>query len=381
MNISQHLEALEIYLKKENFKGYDPFDALNSPLLKNLSFDSKSLRILYIQSLKRLPLNIRPLLGIKKDFNPKGAGLFLWGYAKLYEIYRKPEHLEKIKFFLDLLEKLKSEGYSGNCWGYNFDWQSRAFYLPRQTPTLVNSSFIGHALIDTHSYTGSERGLEMAVSIKDFILEDLNRTQDGSCFCFSYSPVDETAIHNANLLGASFLIRLYRYTGDESTRDAALAALSYSMKRQRPEGSWFYADTDIQRWIDSFHTGFNLQSISYFLEEGFGREFQDAFDRGVEFYARNFFRPDGAPYYYSGRLYPVDIHSSAQAVVFFSRFGGEYRELAGTSLRWMIDNMRDGGGLFYYRKGRLIKNKVPYMRWSQAWAFHALTEYLLHRKT
>jgi hypothetical protein len=381
MNVNQHLEDLELYLEKENFKGYDPFDALNSPLLKNLSFNNRSLRILYIQTLKRLPLNLRPILGIKKDYNPKGVGLFLWGYAKLYRIYKKSEYLEKIEFFLDLLEDLRSEGYSGSCWGYNFDWQSRAFYLPRHTPTLVNSSFIGHALIDTLEYARDKRSLDMAVSIKDFILNDLNRTQDGSSFCFSYSPIDETAIHNANLLGASFLIRLYRYTKDESIKDAALASLAYSMKYQRADGSWFYAETDIQRWVDSFHTGFNLQSIFYFLEEGLGMEFQDAFATGVKFYAENFFRPDGAPYYYSGRLYPIDIHSSAQAVVFFSRLGGKYQDLAEKALGWMIDNLRDGVGLFYYRKGRIIRNKIPYMRWSQAWAFHALTEYLLPHKT
>jgi rhamnogalacturonyl hydrolase YesR len=378
MNIDRCLEELELYLEKEHFKGYDPFDALNSPLLKNLSFNNRALRILYIQMLKRLPFNFRSVLSIKKDYNPKGVGLFLWGYAKLYEIYKKPEYLEKIEFFLDLLEDLRSEGYSGSCWGYNFDWQSRAFYLPRYTPTLVNSSFIGHALLDTHEYTKNRKSIEMALSIKDFILNDLNRTRDGFSFCFSYSPVDETAIHNANLLGASLLIRLYKYTKDESIRDAALAGLSYSMKYQRADGSWFYAETDIQRWIDSFHTGFNLQSLLYFLDEGFGNNFQEAIMKGIDFYAGNFFRPDGTPFYYSDRLYPIDIHSSAQAVVFFSKLGGKYQSAAESVLNWMLNNLRDQEGFFYYRKGRFARNKIPYIRWSQAWAFHALTEYLLY---
>jgi hypothetical protein len=380
MDVYQHLRELESYLEKEQFKGYDPFDALNSPLLKTLSFNNKQLRILYIQMLRRLPFNSRPILGIKKDYNPKGVGLFLWGYSKLYEIHKKAEYLEKIEFFLDLLEELRSEGYSGNCWGYNFDWQSRAFYLPRYTPTLVNSSFIGHALIDTYEYTKNRKTIEMALPIKDFILNSLNRTEDDSGFCFSYSPVDQTAIHNANLLGASLLIRLNKYTEDESMRDAALASLSYSMHHQRADGSWFYADTDIQRWIDSFHTGFNLQSILYFLEQGFGSEYKDAFEKGVEFYAKNLFRSDGAPYYYHDRLYPIDIHSAAQAVVFFSRAGKNYQDLAEIVMNWMIDNFRDRKGFFYYRKGKFIRNKIQYIRWSQAWAFHALTEYLIHFK-
>jgi hypothetical protein len=378
MNVNQCVRDLEMYLERENFKGYDPFDALNSPVLKTMSFDNKLLRILYIQTLKRIPFNFRPILGIRKNYNPKGIGLFLWGYAKLYGMEKKPEYLEKIEFFLDLLEELKSDGYSGYCWGYNFDWQSRAFYLPRYTPTLVNSSFIGHALLDTYLYTNNRKSIEMALMIKDFILDDLNRKEEDFGICFSYSPVDETAVHNANLLGASLLIRLYKFTEDESTKDVALQSLAYSMKYQREDGSWFYAETDIQRWIDSFHTGFNLQSLMYFMGEGLGNKFQDAFAKGVEFYANNFFRSDGTPFYYHDRPDPIDIHSAAQAVVFFSWMGEKYRDLAEKVMGWMVANLRDRTGFFYYRKGKLLKNKIPYIRWSQAWAFHALTEYLFH---
>ena len=378
MNVNEHLQALELHLEEEHFKGYDPFDALNSPMLKTMSFDNKLLRILYIQTLKRFPFNIRPALGIKKSYNPKGIGLFLWGYTKLYAMDKKSEYLEKIEYFLDLLEELRSEGYSGSCWGYNFDWQSRAFYLPRYTPTLVNSSFIGHALLDTYLYTKNRKSIEMALSIKDFILDDLNRREEDFGICFSYSPVDNTAIHNANLLGASLLIRLYKFTKDESIKEAALASLSYSMKYQREDGSWFYAETDIQRWIDSFHTGFNLQSLMYFLGEGLGNEFRDAFEKGVQFYANNFFCPDGTPFYYHDKSDPIDIHSAAQAVVFFSWMGGKYRDLAEKVMAWTIENLRDRTGFFYYRKGKLLRNKIPYIRWSQAWAFHALTEYLFH---
>jgi hypothetical protein len=79
---------LQAYIEAANFIGYDPYDALNSPVLRALSFRRKSLRILFIQLLKRLPVNPRPFLFIKKGYNPKGLGLFLWGYAKPYAIGR-----------------------------------------------------------------------------------------------------------------------------------------------------------------------------------------------------------------------------------------------------------------------------------------------------
>lgn len=376
MNIKVSLDKLKEYLEKECFKGFDPYDALNSPILKTLTFEKKFLRIAFIQIMKRLPLNVRPFLGIKKGFNPKGIGLFLWGFSKLYNVEREADYLKKIDFFLELLDNIASKGYSGYCWGYNFDWQSKAFYIPKHTPTIVNSSFVGHALIDTYTYAKKEKALEMAISIKDFILYDLNRKEEDSSLCFSYSPVDNTAVHNANLLGASLLIRIYKYTGERILKDTAFASLAYSMKYQRENGSWPYAETRFQSWIDSFHTGFNLQSILYFLEEGFGMEYEDAFYKGVNFYTKNFFLDNGTPKYYCDRLYPIDIHSAAEALIFFSRLRGRYKELAEKIFKWMIDNMQDKNGFFYFQKKRRYVNKIPYIRWSQAWAFHALTEYL-----
>jgi hypothetical protein len=365
------------YIEREQFRGHDPYDALSSPILSGLSFDNKFLRIAFIQFLKRLPVNLRALLLVKKDYNPKGLGLFLWGYAKLYAVDKNPRYLEQIDAILDLLERVKSHGCSGNGWGYNFDWQSRAFFASKGTPTVVNSSFIGHALMNAWQMTGNKRALGMALPIRNFILRDLNRHQEGDAVCFSYTPIDRYFVHNANLLGASLLIRLNAHTGDGTARETALAALAYSMRHQRDDGSWYYAEKESAQWVDSFHTGFNLQSIRYFLEAGFGEEHRPAFERGVRFYAENFFLVDGTPKYYHDRIYPIDIHSPAQAVVFFSGMGRAYADLTERILNWMIGNMQGSSGAFYFQKHRYYTNKIPYMRWGQAWAFHALTEYLL----
>lgn len=382
MEVNSQLENLRRYVAKEDFKGYDPYDGLNSPLARALSFGTKYGRIAFIQGIKRFPVNLRPLLGVRKEHNPKGIGLFLWGYTKLYKADGNPEHLPVINHLLDLLDQLKSRGYAGNCWGYNFDWQNRAFYIPKGTPTIVNSSFIGHALIDTWVNTGNKRALDMALSIKDFILNDLDRLEEEGTICFSYTPIDQTAVHNANLLGASLLIRLYRHNGDEQARDTALASLAYTMKHQHDDGSWYYAETSFQSWIDSFHTGFNLQAIRWFLEEGFAKEYRAAFDKGVTFYADNFFLTDGTPKYYHDRVYPIDIHAPAQALAFFSRMGIGYQALTDRVLSWMLTNLYDPqSGTFAFQKTLHYTNRIPYMRWGQAWAFHGLTEYYLYQKT
>jgi hypothetical protein len=149
------------------------------------------------------------------------------------------------------------------------------------------------------------------------------------------------------------------------------------MKHQREDGSWPYAETDYQSWIDSFHTGFNLQSIWYFLQSGFELQYREAFDRGVKFYEESFFLADGSPKYYNNRLFPIDIHSAAQAVIIFSLLGQSHRFLAEREANWMIEKFQDRKGYFYFQRNRLWKVKIPYMRWAQAWAFHALTGFAL----
>jgi hypothetical protein len=380
VDINHSLNKLRQYIEQENFKGYDPYDALNSPIVRFLSFSQTYLRIGFIQALKKAPLNLRPLLLINKGHNPKGLGLFLGGYAKLYQIEKKPEFLQKIRYLLGLLNSLKSSGYSGHCWGYNFDWQSRAFFLPKYTPTVVNSSFIGHALIDAYEHTGIKEALELAIPIKDFILNNLNKYEENGTICFSYSPLDHYFVHNANLLGASLLIRLCSFTGDRDLKNVALSSLAYSINHQREDGSWYYAEREGSQWIDSFHTGFNLQALKYFLDLGYGEEYRSQFKGGVKFYQQHFFLEDGTPKYFHDRVYPTDIHCTAQAVIFFSQMGPDYRVLTEKALIWLIENMQDQEGYFYFQKTRFYTNKIPYMRWSQAWAFHALTEYCLNGK-
>ena len=376
LQILPYILRLSEFIENKDFSGYDPYDALNSPFVRFLTCGQKYGRIAWTQFMRRFPFNLRPLLLVPKGHNPKALGLFLAGYARLYALSKRTETLEIVKRLLSLLEKTASQGYSGVCWGYNFDWQSRAFFVPKYTPTIVNSSFVGHALLDAWELVGLQQALGQAISIKDFLLHDLHRTVDGDSFCFSYTPVDKTAVHNANLLGSSLLIRLYKLCGETELKDAALASLAYSMKYQHEDGSWYYAETAMQSWIDSFHTGFNLEAIRYFLRQGEALEYQTAYELGRSFYAENFFLEDGTPKYYHDRVYPIDIHAPAQAIAFFSGEGEVYRELTEKVLSWMIDNLWCPKGYFYFRKGPYFTNRIPYMRWGQAWAFRALTNYL-----
>jgi hypothetical protein len=375
-DISGVIDRLRDYVESADYAGYDPYDALNSPLVRLVGRKSKWVRIASTQFLRRCPVNLRPLLGVRKGHNPKAIGLFLWGYTRLFQVRGEERDRDRIQYLLDMLEKLRSNGCSGHAWGYNFDWQSRTFFRPKVVPTIVNTSFIGHALLDCYESTGLQRALDMAVPIKEFLLNDLHRTWQGDTFCFSYTPVDTDVVHNANMLGASILVRLFQFCNEPACKDMALSSLAYSMRRQNDDGSWYYAENENQKWIDSFHTGFNLQALRYFLEEGIGQEYEEAYQAGVKYYAGNFFLTDGTPKYFHDRVYPIDIHAPAQALCFFSGMGEDYRELTERILGWTLTNMASPKGHFYFRRTKYSTNRISYMRWAQAWMFHALTEYL-----
>ena len=84
--IQDSLRRLTSYCQKEGFKGYDPYDGLNSRIFQAIPFISTNriARLAWIQVFKRSPLNLRIAAGVKKDYNPKALGLFLSGYCNLY---------------------------------------------------------------------------------------------------------------------------------------------------------------------------------------------------------------------------------------------------------------------------------------------------------
>jgi hypothetical protein len=41
-----------------------------------------------------------------------------------------------------------------------------------------------------------------------------------------------------------------------------------------------------------------------------------------------------------------------------------------------LANMRDGRGYFYFQKHRWYTNRIPFIRWSQAWMLLALSMFL-----
>ena len=382
--IEQSFQDLKSFCEKENFKGWDPYDGLNSCIIQKTPLrKSRVFKLAWIQLFKRNPINFRQLLGIKKDYNPKGLGLFLIGYCNLYVTENKEEYLDKIQFLSNKILQLQTKGYSGACWGYNFDWQARAFFQPKYTPTVVATSFISEALLMAYDITKQERLLQTALSSCDFILKDLNKSFDNEGdYTLSYSPLDSTQVFNAGLLGAKLLCLVYQYNKDEQLLVEARKIVSYVCKKQSNNGSWAYGTLPYHQWIDSFHTGYNLECINAYQKASGDKTFRNNITKGLDYYLKNFFTQDGVSKYYNNHTYPIDIHAPAQLIVTLSKLEvfEDNKELANNVLNWTIENMQANEGYFYYQKKRIMTSKIPYIRWAQSWMFYAFTYYLAQFK-
>lgn len=380
-----HFTKLIDYCENNYFTGYDPYDGLNSKIFNTFPFLKKNtFQLVWIQFFKWSPINFRKIAGIKKEQNPKGLGLFLSGYCNLYKTSSSEHHLSKINFLITEIEKCRINGFSGACWGYNFDWQSRAFFQPKGTPSVVVTSFIACALLDAYEITKNESLLQEARSACDFVLNDLNRVYDSDeDFSLSYSPLDHTQVFNASLLGARLLSRVFSHTHEKYLIEESRKIVSYVCKHQKMNGSWTYSPLPFHSWIDNFHTGYNLECIHTYQSISGDYTFQENIKVGLEYYLRTFFDKSGIPRYYSHSMYPIDMHTTAQLIVTLSKLNvmKQNKELIDNALAWGFENMfNQRQGYFYYYKTKYYTIKIPYMRWTQSWMFLALSHYQLAKE-
>ena len=394
-------EELRAWCRERGHAGHDPFDALNSRLFRATPLKySRLARLAWTQAFKRSPVNLRSLALVPEGRNAKGTALFALAALSRFRATGREDYELEARTLLDELLAARIQTEKGAAWGYNFDWQGRAFYAPKGTPTVVPTAFAVRALVeatktlDTPGEEGTVSGgvwpyLTAATGACRFILEQLNRSDEtDEEVCFSYTPLDRTRVFNASLLAGEALAAVGAVTGPKVWPDYALRAARYVMRRQRADGSWAYGADSYQSWADNFHTAFVLTSLVRILrdcapqletDEETRAEIEAAVSRGYRFWREGFFLADGWPKYYHHVAHPADAHSAGAALVAFAELGErepDAQELAQRVASWTLRELYDPRGFFYYQKRRLRTVRTPYMRWSQAWMAYGMARIL-----
>jgi hypothetical protein len=278
------------------------------------------------------------------------------------------------------LKRLRSPSEEFFCWGYDWDYVSlRGPCMRAFSPNSIASVFCGEALLDQADVFGDSEAEEMACSVAEFFVHRLNRSVDTpSHLCFSYTPENYTVIFNTSALVGAFLSRVALRTGNHDYQLQARRVMQFLADNQQPDGSWYYGAERRQRWVDGFHTGYNLCALLNYKRYTRDSLFDSAWQKGLDFYRQVMFTGEGIPKYFRHDLYPVDIHCCAQALIVFREFfefQRDAREQAYRVLDWTLKHMQSAEGWFYYQRHRSWVNRTPFMRWGQAWMFYALSRF------
>lgn len=383
-SVLKSIRKVDGWIRRSEYRGYEPFDGLSSPWARKLTLGNSMLRIGLQQTVRRLPFNLRPLLRITPKRCNQAMGYFAAGYLRLYQATGEMDYLEQAVMCLNDLLQNTSPGYSGAAWGWCFDYQSRGDFLPQGEPTVVWTSFIAHAFLDAYDLLKDARYLETAESVCRFILMDLPRGQSGQdSLCISYVPHMLLEIHNSNMLAASVLARVYRHTQDAQLLETAEKAVRYTMKSQHEDGSWWYGEGFRWHWVDGYHTGFVLDTLYSYIRDTGDEQYIPDLVRGMDFYRSKMFDGVVCKHYNNG-TYPIDIQSISQAIQTFAFIPKEFHgdidwsyNLAG----WAIEKMQDPNGYFYFRKLKWTIDKTPFLHWGQGTMLAALALLFFRMKT
>jgi hypothetical protein len=363
------------WIRREDFRGYDPYDGCNTRFAVLRMTRATRLFLTYFNKLS--PLNFRPLLGIEKRHNY--CGLSLINRALLRR--ESPEAVRPIvERNLDIILRASlHDRYGEHCWNGNGLYiQSRVDYQTPWVPGIIGTIFCAGAVLDyCRAFGESPAHREILKSARRFLLGNLLGERNGRHY-FRYKPISPWTefTFNAAAKGAVFLAELGAFWGDRTDDAIVASVIEHVIAYQRADGAWNMSvdlDTGRQKVQIDFHQGFILDALLRYRSLGGDTPLvRQAYDKGLEFYRRQF-HADGGSYYRYPRPWPSNIHDQAQGIITFAEApNGQGLEAARRIADWTLSSMHHPAGYFFYLRYPWFTNRIPFIRWGQAWMLVAL---------
>ncbi|MGF1765615.1 aspartate-semialdehyde dehydrogenase [Aliivibrio kagoshimensis] len=365
---------------QQAFAGQDPFDGLNSSIFTLLPKFKKGLvGLAWTQFHKRSIINFRPLANVEQKRNPKGVALFILGLIEDFNRTNDDSYLNTAIELADWLLTQQSDvsTWKHACWGYHFDWNARAFFVPKGKPNIITTIYVAQALYQLSLLTENTEYQAAAIDSAHFIVNTLYNEHDERRF-FAYIPGETAFVHNASLWGAAWVGFVANLTNNSEYRQLALTVARQSVVEQNEDGSWVYGARHHHQFIDGFHTGYNLEALDMLRLALSTSEFDDAIQKGLTYYRSELLESDGTAKYYNNNRYPLDMHCVSQAVLTLLKVSKTDADiqLATKVISKSIDTLyMPKKRRFVYQKHKYFTNKVNYIRWTQAWVYYSFSLY------
>lgn len=368
---------------RDGYAGYSKFDALESPLVRALSFGWWPFRLLWTQLVTRSPINLRPPLRVRPGVNPEAPALFARANLDCLEAGRQGPFGDRARTCLDwlLAHDASSRGsYHGRCWGYHHAWQSPGFYQPPHHPNCYMTTIVSGALLHGYRVLQRREYLDAARSAADFILHDLRVFhEDSEEKCIAYVPDMRVQFRviNVNALAAAMLAQVGAATKEAPLLEQARKLMTFVARQRTPYGAWHYTVDPGQSLVthDNYHTGMILDALLSYEQATGDERFREDYTVGLDYYRRELFLADGAPKWTNSRAWPHDVHGTAQGTLTFALAGD--LETAWRIASWGVHHFYKGDGAFAYQSGRLINKRFTLLHWCNGWMARALAAFLL----
>ncbi|PSQ16136.1 antibiotic ABC transporter permease [Halobacteriales archaeon QS_8_69_26] len=373
------LRSVLSWSRDRDYVGWDYADGASSRLLSALPFDSGWLTLAVQETVKRAPVNLRPLFLVEQRANFMGTALFAMANLTTHRLTGEDRFLADALTLGNRLLTLQSDRVPEFAGCHRHDLQGLDGRTPAGTPGIVGTSYGVRALLRLAEC--ADRPFDdVAHTAADFPFEHLDYSEcpDGARIRYKPTETGDYYTLNANALGARTLLDLHADRPSSRLREGATKILDYVVSRQTDVGGWYYRDPPGASHLsmDSHHNGFIIESLVRYEEVVGDGRYDDAIADALAFY-RDLFEPDGVPRFDESEPYPRDIHASSQGVIVFARC----RDLATARriLDWAREHLYAGDGRFYFRKHRYHTKRTTLMRWCQAWMAFAVAEYLAAR--
>jgi hypothetical protein len=370
---------------------YDPYDLWGTTyglMARRLYYRRRALGVPLVAPLILLDTffpQARVLVVRKQRYATADAQIAL-GFLNLYGIGGDARDLEEAAAISRALLQQSIPGYSGHCWGYPFDWENCHGLWKKDTPFITATPYCYETFVGLFDATGEMQYLDAAASVARFVFADLKdtATQDNAS-ASSYSPHDATQVINASAYRAFVLFDASRRMNLESYREKAWRNLNFILQSQRADGAWLYAlDHPAEAFIDHFHTCFVLKNLFKLNQHVKSEAVGQAILKGYEYYRRELFYADDSPKSFAiqprMQIVRLDLYNVAEAVtlgVLLRDARPDAFVLAHKLARHVQERYQLRDGHFVtkvYASG--LRHTFPFLRWSQAQMFYALTNLL-----
>ena len=281
-----------------DWRGYDPYDALNSPLAPYLTLGTAFGRRALTQAVKRSPVNLRPLLRIKPARNAKAIGLVASGYARLAgRARRRGRRATQARRWLEwLVADSTADDRAGL--GLPLRRPDALLRLPSGTPNMIATRFVAHALLDGLELLGEPELGDAAREAAALPPRRACSTATTATPFFRYLPEERELVHNANLLGCSVVVRTARAHGTSRSTRASRRPWRRASRRSARTARGRTRRAERARLGRQLPHGLRARGART-LRGARSMVCDPALERGFDYWERELFLPTATPKYHA----------------------------------------------------------------------------------